>query len=317
MKSLLFCLECILPLFVLIITGFILRKANLINENFVSIGTKVVFNVSLPVQLFLQISESDLSGGMNVRLIIFALASTAILIGILWFTVPKFVSGRARQGTVIHTLFRGNFAVLGVPLAFSIFGETEAAPSSLLLAFMIPFYNAAAVIILTVFSPEEGENRSIPVKKIFRGILTNPLIYGIALAVPFALTGIRLPDVLTSCLEPVSELTTPLALICLGGQFSFSFSKEDLKIPLTVTLFKLVIIPAVMITIAVMLDFRGGELGAIFILFSAPTAVTSYVMAKNMHSDDVLAGQILVITTFLSCFTLCAILFILRSLRLL
>ena len=69
--------------------------------------------------------------------------------------------------------------------------------------------------------------------------------------------------------------------------------------------------------VAVLLGFRGGELGAIFILFMAPTAISSYIMAKNMHSDDQLAAQILILTTLTSCFTLTAGIFLLRSLGLL
>ena len=73
MESLLFSLGCVLPLFVLILIGYILRRLGMINDNFVSVGTKVVFNVSLPVQLFVQIASSDLTNVFNPKLILFSL----------------------------------------------------------------------------------------------------------------------------------------------------------------------------------------------------------------------------------------------------
>jgi len=317
MESLLFSLGCVLPLFVLILIGYILRRLGMINDNFVSVGTKVVFNVSLPVQLFVQIASSDLTNVFNPKLILFSLISTAILIALAWILIPRFVKGKAKQGASIQALFRGNFAILGVPLAINMFGQEGAAPASLLLPFIVPFYNAMAVVVLTIFSPEENASKKIPVKKILKGIITNPLIIGIVLGVPFALCKVTFPSVVTKCLNSIANLTTPLALICLGGQFSFKLAKANLKISIPITILKLVVIPAIMLSIAVAMGFRGGDLGAIFVLYSAPTAVASYVMAKNMHSDDDLAGQILVFTTFFSCFTLFLILFILRSLQLL
>jgi len=313
MESLLFSLGCVLPLFVLILIGYILRRLGMINDNFVSVGTKVVFNVSLPVQLFVQIASSDLTNVFNPKLILFSLISTAILIALAWILIPRFVKGKAKQGASIQALFRGNFAILGVPLAINMFGQEGAAPASLLLPFIVPFYNAMAVVVLTIFSPEENASKKIPVKKILKGIITNPLIIGIVLGIPFALCKVTFPSVVTKCLNSIANLTTPLALICLGGQFSFKLAKANLKISIPITILKLVVI----LSIAVAMGFRGGDLGAIFVLYSAPTAVASYVMAKNMHSDDDLAGQILVFTTFFSCFTLFLILFILRSLQLL
>lgn len=65
------------------------------------------------------------------------------------------------------------------------------------------------------------------------------------------------------------------------------------------------------------MGFRQGELGAVFILFMAPSAVSSYIMAKNMRSDDQLAAQILMMTTLVSPFTICLGIYLLRSMGLL
>ena len=48
------------------------------------------------------------------------------------------------------------------------------------------------------------------------------------------------------------------------------------------------------------MGFTGPAIGAIFIVFGAPTAASSYIMAQSMGSDGDLAGEIVVFTTMMS-----------------
>lgn len=317
MDNLLYSLQSVVPLFVLILMGYILRRRNIINDAFVDVGTKIGFKMALPVLLFQQVSAADLNTAFNPRLVLFAVASILLLIGILCLLVPVFIKGNAQRGAFIQAIYRGNFAILGVPLAINMFGEAGAAPTSLLLPFTVPIYNVTAVIILTLFDPSLKGNRKIPVKKILKGIITNPLIIGIVSGLPFSILDIEIPALIDKSLDNLSSLATPLSLICLGAQFTFKAAKDNLKLSVSATILKQLIVPAVVLTIAALMGFRGGELGAIFILFMAPTAISSYIMARNMHSDDQLAAQILILTTLTSCFTLTAGIFLLRSLGLL
>ncbi len=314
MDNLIYSLRSVLPLFVMIFLGYFLRRWKIINEDFVSIGTKIVFNVSLPVLLFRQIAASDLTVVFNPGLILYGLGATVILVALMCLIVPLFIKDKPSQGAFIQGVYRGNFAILGVPLAINMFGQEGALPAALMLPFAVPLYNAMAVVILTLYSAKAGQK--INFKKILLGIVTNPLIIGIVLGLPFSFFGIRLPELADRCLEPVSSLCTPLALLCLGGQFTFRQLKENFKISLIATILKLVLIPALVLAIAVLIGFRGGELGALFIMFMAPSAVSSYIMAKTMHSNDELAAQILILTTFFSSITIFLGILLLKSLGL-
>ncbi len=317
MDNLLYSLQSVVPLFVLILMGYLLRRFKIINDAFVDVGTKIGFKMALPVLLFQQVSAADLNTAFNPNLVLFAVLSILMVIGLLCLLVPIFVKGNAQRGAIIQAIYRGNFAILGVPLAINMFGEAGAAPTSLLLPFTVPIYNATAVIILTVFDPAFEGKKTIPVKKILKGIITNPLIIGIVLGLPFSVFNIEIPVLIDKSLDNLSSLATPLSLLCLGAQFTFKAAKDNLKLSVLATMLKQIIIPTVVLAIAALLGFRGGELGAIFILFMAPTAISSYIMAKNMHSDDQLAAQILILTTLTSCLTLTAGIFLLRSIGLL
>ena len=60
---------------------------------------------------------------------------------------------------------------------------------------------------------------------------------------------------------------------------------------------RLLLIPAIFVSGAILLGFRGPELCAIFLLFAAPTAVSSYPLAVSMDADPELAGQMVIFTT--------------------
>ena len=317
MENLIYSLQSVVPLFVLILMGYLLRRFKIVNDAFVDVGTKIGFKMALPVLLFQQVAAADLNSVFNPRLVVFAVIAILAVVGLSCVLVPLMVKGNAQRGAIIQALYRGNFAILGVPLAINMFGEVGAAPTSLLLPFTVPIYNATAVIILTVFDPAFEGKKSIPVKKILKGIITNPLIVGIVLGLPFSILSVEIPVLVDKSLDNLSSLATPLSLICLGAQFTFKAAKDNLKLSVSATVAKQVLIPSIVLLIAVLLGFRGGELGAIFILFMAPTAISSYIMAKNMHSDDQLAAQILILTTLTSCLTLTAGIFLLRSLGLL
>ena len=74
---------------------------------------------------------------------------------------------------------------------------------------------------------------------------------------------------------------------------------KKLKYTLTASLMKVVLMPLIVLGIAIALGFRGVHLGVIFILFGGPSAVSGYIMAKNMGSDYELSGHITLLTTLL------------------
>ena len=117
-------------------------------------------------------------------------------------------------------------------------------------------------------------------------------------------------------MEDLGKIATPFALLLLGGQFDWKRLRGNLRLASLATVLRLVLVPAVFVAMGVWLGFRGEELGAILIVFCAPTAISSYVMAQNMGSDDVLAGQLVLTTTLFSSVTIFLWVTVLRALQL-
>ena len=156
----------------------------------------------------------------------------------------------------------------------------------------------------------------IDLKKIAHGIVTNPLIIGAFLGLLFLIFNIKLPAFIVSSIKDLSKIATPLSLLLLGASFSFSDIKKYIKETAIVVFGKLIVLPCVFLSIAYFLGFRGITLLSLMVMFSAPTAVSSFQMAKQMGGDGDLASQIVVFTSSLSIVTVFAWIFILKQLAL-
>ncbi|MHC1693762.1 MAG: AEC family transporter [Eubacteriales bacterium] len=316
LDSLIYSLNAVAPLIITVALGYFIKRTGLLSEAFWNGADKLVFNVALPTYLFIECSSSDFSVLFDLKYILFCLAGILTVFAGGCLIVPSIIKDKAKRGAFIQGIYRSNFAILGIPIAGALFGEDGVKLAAMMLVFAIPAYNVLAIIILSINRPGDGSGKAPSAGKIALGILKNPLIWGIILAVPFALTSATLPAFLDKSVTYVGNISTPLALLCLGAGFRFEDLKGRAGIALIAAGIKVMLIPTIACTIGVLLGFRGQQLGLIFILFGAPTAVSSFIMAKNMDSDYKLAGQIVLATTILSGFTIFVGSFVLRLLSL-
>jgi len=305
MDSLLYSLNVVTPIFLLVIVGYALRHLNVMSSNFAEEGAKITFKVALPLSTFRSIYNSDISQTFQPKLVFTAVAGIVGMFLILCLTVPRIIKNRPQAATVVQGIFRSNFLILGIPMARNMFGEEGLGPATLLLAFAIPSFNILAIIAFTVIvNNNPGDNLAPRIKKTILEVLKNPLFCGAVLGILFSLFQIRLPSVLDKAVADIAAMATPLALLTMGAQFNIQRFKADIKISLIASFCRLVLFPGLIIGAGILLGFRRFELGALFVLFSAPTAVSSYVMSKNMGGDGDLASQTILVTTFFSMITI-------------
>ena len=221
---------------------------------------------------------------------------------------------RERRGVMIQGIFRSNFVLLSLPLMQSLFGDAGSGMVSLMIALVVPLFNVLAVVVLETYA---GKEKTDP-KKILRGIVKNPLIDATVLALIVKLTGLDLYRVspLKSVLGSVAGAATPLCLFILGASFSLQGLRGAARSLWITAACRLLLVPTLTIAAAALLGFRGPALGVIMVCFGAPTAVSSYNMAREIGGDADLAAGIVVVTTALSCVSLFCWIVLLKTLGL-
>jgi hypothetical protein len=163
----------------------------LINDAFVDVGTRLVFNVTLPSLLFISISKADLSETTNFFLIGYALAGTLAVYLLLELLADRLVTPREDRGVVVQGAFRSNMGIVGLAYCINAYGEPGLAAASIYLGLVTILLNVLAVVTLN-----RSLNKHRSVSGTLAAIAKNPLILGILLALPVAWAQIKLPDVL-------------------------------------------------------------------------------------------------------------------------
>ena len=326
----LFALNAILPIVLLILLGVFLRKINLIDLHFNNVLVKYIFRVGLPVLLFYNVYSIESFDEINWDIVIYTSIATMLIFLIGIIVVKIFTKDDSQKGVVLQTAFRSNYALTGIPLAEAIGGVAALKIVSLLAAFAIPLANVLSIIALTMFQKNEFGER-ISIKKMMINIISNPLIIAVSLGLFSLFLRSLLPVVdgqpiftlknqlpfTVNTMKLISQTASPMALIALGGQFELSVIKPLLRqITLGVSL-RIVIVPAITIFIAYMLQDKMTGLKesypALIALYGSPVAVSSAIMTQEMGGDEKLASQLVVWTTVFSMFTIFFTIVILRS----
>ncbi len=317
LDSFIYAINSVLPIFIIVALGYILMRFGFLGESFTVSAERLVFKVALPVMLFLEVSGADAENLFDGKFILFCSGGIIILFFALSLTVPLFIKENDKRGAFIQGIYRSNFAILGIPLAYNMFGEKGTQQIAMIMPFAITFFNVFAVIILSIYAPRDVKlSFSKLIVVILKSIVTNPLILSVIAALPFLFFKIPLPVIADKSLTYLSNMVMPVSLICIGVNFRFNDLRGRIGYALTASVFKVVIVPLIAVVLAVLLGFKNEQLGVILILFGGPTAVTSYIMAKNMKSDYKMAGQIIMLTTLLCIATIFIGVFILSTLLL-
>jgi len=311
MNDFLFSLNAVAPLFVIMTTGYVLRKIRFVSEDFLAQLNKFVFKFCLPLMLFQEIRLSYKGDFSNTKLIFAAVGGITAIILISFLIVPLLVKRKAQRGSIIQGIYRSNFLIYGLPLATGMYGGRAITAISMLMAIMIPFYNAAAVIILSIYSETEGHK--VTVKQLLRDMATNPLIIGSVCGILAGMIHLELPRFVDVPVAQFAQTAAPLALFVLGGEFKFHNLRGNWTKVIIVTAIRLIAVPVVALSICVSAGFRDVDLTVLLCIFATPAAMAGYIMAKNMGNDGELSGQIVVLTTACSCVTIFFLIYFLRA----
>ncbi len=290
-----FAVTVIGPVLVLLLMGNVLLRLKLINHEFVTTASKLVFTVALPALLFTSISQADFSQAANPRLIITGLIGTLGYFVLLMSMSHWLVKTRDAKGVVTQGGFRANMGIIGLAYCAQTYGNEGLAAASVYLGLVTILFNVLSVFVLNFY--QDGK-RSLTSQ--VKGIARNPLIIAILLALPFSYFNWTLPVIVSATGEYFAQLTLPLALLCTGASLQFrSFSADWFNIGFS-SISKCLMYPAVMVGLAYVAGLRGMPLGIVLLMTIAPTAAASYVMVRTLGGDHRLAASIIAVTTLVS-----------------
>lgn len=328
--------NAILPIVILILIGHYLKQSGFLSEGFAKTGSKLVFCICLPAMLFTSIYEISGMESIAWDLLIYCLVVIFIIFAAGLGIAVAATKDPRRRGVIWQCSFRSNFAIIGLPLAAALGGDSAMAVTAMIMTVSIPAYNILSVVAMSAFVPQSGAKK-ITAKGVLRDIAKNPLtlavLAGLLCLVVRWLQQRCFGEVvfvlnvhtkfLYKVIDNLGAICSPFALLILGAQCEFSAVKGMFKEITAGALARLVIAPVLCISGAILLNALGviscgpNEFPALVALFGSPTAVSGAIMAAEMKNDEQLATQLVMWTSIASIATIFILVCVLMSVGLL
>lgn len=312
LENLIFSLNSTMPLFFMMLLGYILYRTQFLNDNFVSVANKFVYNVTLPVMLFNDLASTDIRSSFDVGYVGYCASVTIISILVIWVLSRWLFRDKSIVGEFVQGCYRSSAAILGGAFIHNIYGTSGM--SGLMILGSVPLYNIFAVLILTLECPQ-GNTESLGkmIRRSIGSIFRNPTLIAIALGLLASFVKLPLPTMATKAMSSLGGVTTPLALLIIGAGFKGKAALGKIGPTALATAVKLLILPALFLPVAIWLGFTDQKLVALLVMLGSITTPSAYVMAKQMGHEGTLTASVCAATTIFSALTLTLWLFLARS----
>jgi len=291
----------IIPIFVIIVLGWLARVYGFIRPEFLQQANRLVFYLAIPAMVFRSISKTSLTGQFDGMVVTLSMLAVCVVFFCAWILGNIAHVHRSQRGTFIQNSFHGNMGYIGLAVSFYYLGREGFVRASILAGFMMILQNLLAVIALQIFSENNSGARrggALVLK-----ILGNPIILSALAGILVSMTGIPVPLVLGRCLDILSDLALPLALLIIGASLSFDLVQSRLMPILSAGVMKLILLPGIGYLMYRICDVTVAAYLPGIILLASPTATVTYVMAKEMQGDSKLAVATISVSTLLSAIT--------------
>ena len=313
MENFIYSINVTMPIFLVMVIGYILKQIGMLNDNFVTVANKFNFKVTLPFMLFKDIAGVDIKAVFDIKYVLFCAIVSTICFWVVWGTAKLLVRDKTIRGAFVQSSFRGSAALLGIAFIQNIYGSSAMGP--LMIVSAVPLYNIFSVIVLTFEANDStGIDKKAKIRQAGINICKNPIILSILAGLIVGLLGIQFPTLVNKTVSNVAQMATPLALITIGAGFEGRKALAKIAPTMASSMIKLVLQPLVFLPVAAWMGFSGEKMIAILIMLASPTTPSCYIMAKSMNNDEVLTASVIVTTTLMAAFTLTGWIFLLKTL---
>lgn len=284
--------------------GVLAVKCHVVDRQGLNFLSKLITKIVLPLLIFTNTINGTTRQDFIASLSILAIAAV-MYFALYW--IGLLLAGTLHLKGEVKKVYRdcvmfGNCGFMGIPIAMALFQERG--------AMYIAIYSvidqlALWTVGMQIVSPDvQTEKRSVLqiIKK-----MVNPATVAIFLGVIVLLAGIKLPGFVNTALTKTGAAATPLAMIYLGGMFTYTRLTDYLKKKeiYVLTLVKMVAMP---LLVALMLKNIPGVSSEIAVTLSVvcglPTMASVAMIAESQDSDSEYASGVIFMTTLLSIVTL-------------
>ena len=293
-------LVTIVPVFMLILTGFLLRRFEFPSKQFWPQVEQLTYYVLFPALLVEKLSGIHLTGQPVVQMGAAFCGAICCIGGILILLRTKI----QHNGPAFTSIFQGSIrpnTYIGLSIVNGLFGDLGLSLAAVVMMPSIPLVNVLCVSVLE----RHGHGRSkggiqATVIQLFR----NPLILGCLAGFTINALGIPVPTEVREGLRILGGASLPLGLLSVGAGLSFQAVVNGKRDIFVSSVFRLLLLPAFAGIFATLLGVTGTPLVVTMVFASIPVSVSSFILARVLGGDHDLMAAIITVQTMLSALTM-------------
>jgi len=296
-------LSLILPIFALLVTGFIFAQLNILPEHTAEVLIQFAFHVAVPALLIGVIAQEDAEKLLNLPYIAalgggIAAMYLAILLGALY--VWKQNLGPATM--LALTSVASNSGFVALPILHATLGHKGVLPAAIANIIVVTVFLFTVPLLERAHAQEAGERESVIAA--LQRIALNPVILGTLIGIAWAMTGLGLPKVVSAYFNLLAGALTPCALFAIGMSIRLDALRERGAMIIFSSLVKLIALPVLVLLLCHLFELDPLYTIAAVVCAAVPTAKTTFMLASQYGQPEEPVADTISVTTLASTLTL-------------
>lgn len=300
-------LGIVLPVFALILSGWLVRRFDVMAAEAVRELNRFVVYLALPAVLFSVIAEASWHELWQPNFVaVFGLSCAAVFVLTLLIHARR--SGFDADGTILGLAAAyPNTAYLGLPLLLTAFGPSSQTLTLIATLFIACVLFAGAIVVIEL-RLHAGQHPLRIALKVTKSLATNPLIIAPIAGAFFPVTGLELPHSLQVFLKLLGAAASPVALVALGVFLAGKTPKakgESAGMNAALVALKLMVQPALAWALGTyVFPLPTAALHAAVLLAMLPTGTGPFMLAGFYEREAGATARVILISTIVSIVTI-------------
>lgn len=304
LKFMLAIANIVLPVFALIIAGYVLRRRNVLSNNACTELNRFVVYLALPALMIDVMVNSTWSELYQPEFFYaFELGVFIIFFAVLlfhWLKTKNLTSATIDATSASYA----NTGYIGLPLCALTFGADKLGPA-MVAAILTVSANFAVSIVFIEASSQSGKSVWTTLKNVGVSLCKNPLISAPVIAGALCATGLQLPHGVLQSIKLLGGAASPCALVATGLFLAQRQESSSSAVAIELVILKLIAQPVIAWYFAFHV-FNMPPLWAksAVILSALPTGTGPFMLAELYGKGGGIASRTIFLTTVLGILTL-------------
>lgn len=285
-----------LPIFFIVFAGWILRRLQVVKDEWLHALNQFAYYVSLPALIISSFWSIDFSKKETIETLGASLFTVLAFCAVVFFILSAIKIETQKKAAIFIAATVGNTVYMGFPLV-----ELGCGKAFLTQGALIAVIYLVVPLLVSIFVIRYWHDKRHQVLKHVVELAKNPLTISMLVGVIMSFMSLKGQwwSSLTRAIQMLGSTASPVALFALGAFLYGRFLKKDIFSVALASGIKMILFPLIVFG-GMFYAFKTSDIRVFALLASTPVAVTTFVIAERYKLDESLIANAIIFSTLLS-----------------